>query len=318
MIQAVKKDGRKGKKAGNVERQYKNYNEPASREGDQKMKKKPVIIPALITALVFVCSSAAATVADFYDHMTRIREGTVSYTITTLETGAMAPVEGYEPEFADILLEATLKPANHEDVPDGEYVVLDLPEEHVRYDFFVGEEERNLFRQVNADGSEELYTATMPDEVLVTVSRLLILEANILAKAHGNEDGVYTQFLSGSEWLTESLNGVAWQDEDTVLSISMEDDQFHVVIRWRGNDREGLELEYICEYDEGKDQLKASYFHCSMLNIDEEGNMDKIEMYQGKCDTLFTVDEENRITITDADEDVLEDKILTQAAEPAE
>ena len=282
------------------------------------MKKKPVIIPALITALVFACSSAAATVADFYDHMTRIREGTVSYTITTLETGAMAPVEGYEPEFADILLEATLKPAETEDIPDGEYVVLDLPEEHVRYDFFVGEEERNLFRQVNADGSEELYTATLPDEVLVTVSRLLILEANILAKAHGNEDGVYTQFLSGSEWLTESLNGVAWQDEDTVLSISMEDDQFHVVIRWRGNDREGLELEYICEYDEGKDQLKASYFHCSMLNIDEEGNMDKIEMYQGKCDTLFTVDEENRITITDADEDVLEDKILTQTAEPAE
>ena len=128
------------------------------------MKKRLTIMLAMITALACACASAAASIDDFYDHMTRIKDGTVAYTITTVETGAMAPVEGYNPEFADILLEATLKPAAPEDVPEGEYVVLDLPEEHVRYDFFVGEAEKNLFRQVNADGSD-----TWPTDVEVTV-----------------------------------------------------------------------------------------------------------------------------------------------------
>lgn len=282
------------------------------------MKKRLAIMLAMITALVFVCASAAASIDDFYDHMTRIKDGTAVYTIATVETGAMAPVEGYEPEFADILLEAMLKPAGPEDVPEGEYVVLDLPEEHVRYDFFVGEAKKNLFRQVNADGNEELYIATMPDEVLVTVSGLLIMEANILAKAHGYTEELYTRSFSGSEWLAEGLSGIAWQDEDAVLSISMEDDRFHVIIRWSENDREGMEWDFICEYDEEKEQLAADYFHCSMLKIDKEGKMNKIEMYQGKCDTLFTVDEDNQITITDTDEDVLEDKVLTQAADTEE
>ena len=279
------------------------------------MKKRITIMPALITALVFACSSGSASIDDFYDHMTRIKEGTAAYTITTVETGTMAPAEGYDPEFADILLEATLKPADPDEIPEGEYVVLDLPEEHVRYDFFVGEAEKNLFRQVNADGSEELYSSAMPDEVLVTASELLILEANILAKAHGYEEGVYTQLLSGPEWLTEGLNGVAWQDGNAVLSISMEDDRFHVIIRWSENEREGLEWDYICEYDKAKEQFTANYFHFSMLKMDEEGKMNKTEMYQGRCDTLFTVDEENRITIINTEENVLEDIVLTQTAE---
>ena len=282
------------------------------------MKKRLTIMLAMITALACACASAAASIDDFYDHMTRIKDGTVAYTITTVETGAMAPVEGYNPEFADILLEATLKPAAPEDVPEGEYVVLDLPEEHVRYDFFVGEAEKNLFRQVNADGSEELYIATMPDDALVTVSGLLIMEANILAKSHGHTEELYTRSFSGPKWLAEGLNGVAWQDEDAVLSISIEDGRFHVIIRWSENDREGLEWDYICEYDELRQQLTAGYFHCSMLKIDKEGKMKKTELYQGKCDTLFTVDEDNQIMITDSDEDVLEDKVLTQSADTGE
>ena len=282
------------------------------------MKRKLTIMLAMITALVFACVSAAASIDDFYDHMTRIKEGRAAYTITTLETDTMAPAEGYEPEFADILLEATLKPASPEDIPEGEYVVLELPEEHVRYDFYVGEEEKNLFRQVNADESEELYTATMPDTVLVTVSRLLIMEANILAKAHGYAEGVYTQFLSDREWLAKGLNGAVWRGENAVLSIGMDGDQFHVIIQRSENDREGMEWEYICEYDEKKEQLKASYYHCSMLKIDEEGKTNKTEMYQGKCDTLFIEDEENRITINNTDEDVLEDIVFTQAVDTTE
>ena len=130
------------------------------------MKKRITIMPALITALVFACSSGSASIDDFYDHMTRIKEGTAAYTITTVETGTMAPAEGYDPEFADILLEATLKPADPDEIPEGEYVVLDLPEEQdpdgkaetpvrgrveLRHVDFSYDPEKPLIRDLNMD-----------------------------------------------------------------------------------------------------------------------------------------------------------------------
>ena len=43
------------------------------------------------------------------------------------------------------------------EVPDGEYVVLNFPDENIRYDFFFAEGQENIIRQVNGEEGGEQY-----------------------------------------------------------------------------------------------------------------------------------------------------------------
>ena len=88
----------------------------------------------------------------------------VKYTISTTEFG---PVE---PNGADIMpfYEKMTSNAVYEyvdgDAPDGEYVVLDFPEDGERFDFFFATDKGNIVRRVSEGGSEELYKITFADD----------------------------------------------------------------------------------------------------------------------------------------------------------
>lgn len=87
-------------------------------------------------------------------------EGT-NYTISTLEHGPLEPngvdaAPFYEKMTTGAKYEAVEMPNN--EGPDGEYVVLDFPDEGNRYDFFLGEGSENIIRLVvSADGEENEY-----------------------------------------------------------------------------------------------------------------------------------------------------------------
>ena len=84
-----------------------------------------------------------------------------NYTISTLEHGPLQPngvdpIPFYEKMTTGAKYEAIEMPNN--EGPDGEYVVLDFPDEGNRYDFFLGEGSENIIRQVNSiDGEENEY-----------------------------------------------------------------------------------------------------------------------------------------------------------------
>ena len=88
----------------------------------------------------------------------------VKYTISTTEFG---PVE---PNGADIMpfYEKMTSNAVYEyvdgEAPDGEYVVLDFPEDGERFDFFFATDKGNIVRRVSEGGSEELYKITFADD----------------------------------------------------------------------------------------------------------------------------------------------------------
>ena len=84
----------------------------------------------------------------------------VKYTISTLEFGPLEP-NGVDPvpfyeKMTNGATYESIELAENE-VPDGEYVVLNFPDENIRYDFFFAEGQENIIRQVNGEEGGEQY-----------------------------------------------------------------------------------------------------------------------------------------------------------------
>ena len=84
--------------------------------------------------------------SDLEITLNRILCGMEPYTISTLKYLALEPGEVDPAPFVEKLLEGTYTFENDEEGSDGEYVVLQLPEENTRYDFLFGD--KNLIRKV--------------------------------------------------------------------------------------------------------------------------------------------------------------------------
>ncbi len=88
------------------------------------------------------------------------------YTLSTTEYGPVEPKAGEfdAAEFVDRLMNGVRYEFADGEAPDGEYVVLNFPDDGVRFDFFRMEGKENIIREVH-EGSdyETLYTATFED-----------------------------------------------------------------------------------------------------------------------------------------------------------
>lgn len=109
------------------------------------------------------------------------------YTLSTLEFG---PAEPGDVDPASFLkrMEGMKLDYTDEEAPDGEYCVLNLPEENRRFDFFPGEESQNLVREVITleDGDEitVMYQAVFPEEG-ETISKVMNDWYQALVEANG-------------------------------------------------------------------------------------------------------------------------------------
>lgn len=92
----------------------------------------------------------------------------INYTVSTTEygpvsSGKLDPAPYLKPLTEGVLYEM----ADEEETPDGEYVVLEFPEDDIRFDFFLMEGKENYIRQIWMDGQNEyLYKAVFDDETL--------------------------------------------------------------------------------------------------------------------------------------------------------
>ena len=88
------------------------------------------------------------------------------YTISTTEFGPMEP-DGIDPTnyVTPLINGVRYEEAEVEEAPDGEYVVLEFPNEKDRFDFFFADGQQNLIRRVWA-GGEEYYQAIFDDDSL--------------------------------------------------------------------------------------------------------------------------------------------------------
>ena len=115
------------------------------------------------------------------------------YTLSTLEFGPAEPGEVDPAPFLE-RLDGMYLAYTDEEAPAGEYCVLNLPKENRRFDFFPGEEAKNLVREVLTfeDGEEDgeeivtMYRAEFPDDE-TTLSDVMNDWYQALVAANGGE-----------------------------------------------------------------------------------------------------------------------------------
>ena len=92
----------------------------------------------------------------------------VNYRIASLEAGVMEPADTDPMPYVSRLMNGvTYEVADGVEAPDGEYVVLQIPDDGVRYDFFLAESGHNLVREVreiDGESYETLYRAVFTDD----------------------------------------------------------------------------------------------------------------------------------------------------------
>ena len=95
-------------------------------------------------------------------------DSSVKYTVSTTEFGPMEPA-GVDPApyVGKLLTGAQYEMLDGEEAPDGEYVVLNFPDEDARFDFFTAEGNKNWIRMVwFEEQNEQLYKVTFDDDTV--------------------------------------------------------------------------------------------------------------------------------------------------------
>ena len=85
----------------------------------------------------------------------------VNYTVSTTEFGPVAGGGVDATRFAEFVLHGYFGDTDATEAPDGEYVVLEFPDEDVRIDFFFAPD---AYARVTSGGQETLYQAAMWDD----------------------------------------------------------------------------------------------------------------------------------------------------------
>ncbi|MBQ7535743.1 MAG: hypothetical protein IJT43_09015 [Stomatobaculum sp.] len=107
------------------------------------------------------------------------------YQVSYLEFGPLDPKDVDPEPFARKLVDgAVYEMVDISKAPDGEYYVLDFPEDTVRIDFFLGEPEENYVRLVWSEGYEDLYKVTFEDKSIIA-SEVMSEWYHALAAANG-------------------------------------------------------------------------------------------------------------------------------------
>ncbi len=101
-------------------------------------------------------------------YMARItyNPASIRYRISTTEYGPMEDILFDPDPYAEKLLyDVTYETVPNTEAPDGEYVVLDLPDEKIRLDFFLMDGAENIIRKTDLDGNVTLYRAIFRDNM---------------------------------------------------------------------------------------------------------------------------------------------------------
>ncbi len=102
---------------------------------------------------------------DIYLSCIAYKEDT-NYSIDYLTNGALDPRAVDKTPYITRLLDGVTFEMVDEEAPDGEYIVLNLPDDNLRFDFFFGGG-GNYVREVYGNGAELLYKATYADGATV-------------------------------------------------------------------------------------------------------------------------------------------------------
>ena len=279
--------------------------------------KKLLSVLLTLAAVLLACSVSLAE-CELGGYLDRIdgSEDPVAFTIATVDYDTMAPVNGYKPgAFINLFRQASVIPADPAEASEGEYVVLAFPDDNVRFDFFFGSADSNYFRQVNADGTTELYKALLPGDVSGNFSSAMEAEADTLAEIlqlRTPADPV----LPGEGWILDSIQGIAvWQNDRAALEVCQEDtENYKVLVFWSSSAWENTEWTYSCEYDAETQTLHAVHAVCENVFFDDDGNETRSGVFDKASEAFFFLNGTGQVVILNAGDEMLEGKAFDRMA----
>ena len=281
------------------------------------MKKLIPVMTALAAVLVLACSAALAE-CELDGYLDRIAgfEDPVAYTITTVDYDTMAPVEGYIPSaFINLFRLASVTPAGPAETPEGEYIALDFPEDSVRFDFFFGSADYNFFRQVNTDGTEELFRAALPEGIPGNFSSTLKEDADRLADALQIRTSAQAD-VPAEGWILDSIQGIAvWQSDRAALEVCQDGaNTCRALVFWGSSAWENTEWTYTCSWDTEAQVLHADRAVCDNVVFDEDGNETRTNVFNKPSEAFFFLNEAGQVVILNAGDERLEGKAFDRMA----
>ncbi len=270
------------------------------------MKKRIIFLLVLAAVLVLACSSAFAECL-LKNYVARLMDPDdhVTYYLANLEYGSMMPHDDYTPDFAPILLDAKITPLDGKLSPEGEYIVLAFPLDGIRFDFFCSSANMDYVRQNNPDGSEELFTITMPEDILMQSSEMMAYEVKALAEALGR-DSTETIDLASGYYL--------WFSDRLVLDLTKSDSDgvYHIIVL---DSTSAYDASIIWTFDCREDTERTAFnaFHvvcesADYSNTDEEPESEII--YDRECSTVFLLHEDLSFEILNSDDEYLNGAVL--------
>ena len=289
------------------------------------MKKMILILAAVFAVTILACSAAMAE-GGLQDYLARIADpnDNIVYTISMAEYGPLEPGDFPPDLFVELLQKATIEPADITEAPEGEYVVLNFPEENVRFDFFLAEEKNNYFRKCTTEGENaELFKATMPEE-MAAISNIMDAWYLSLADAQGLVPPVEAN-MPEAGWVLDSLSKCNWMSDRASLEVFLEDtDNYKVLISWGSSAWQTTEWTYACDYDAAANILRARYVIREEVTYGDNGEQkDRKTEYEKESQAIFFVNDRGELVILNAGDEQLEGKVFEkvpnedQAAEDA-
>jgi len=120
-----------------------------------------------------------------------------------------------------------------------------------------------------------------------------------------------------SGWIPESINGKTWIDDRAVLEVFLENtESYKVLISWGSSAWESAEWTYGCDYNAEDQTLHAVHMIHEDVVYDDQGNENRTTVEAKDVQTVFALNAEGKVVITDAGDEQLEGK--TFEAVPAE
>ena len=156
----------------------------------------------------------------------------VKYTISATEYGPMDG-SGFDAlrYVSGLTSGVTFETVDDSETPDGEYIVLSFPDDDIRFEFFLKEDEQSYIRQVWSGNNRMLYKAVFEDGTPALETGNIMSEWYRALAAENLGDALDESGFTGEDFVGE------WQDEVSqraVMSIKTTDEAgvYDVVVHW--------------------------------------------------------------------------------------
>ena len=163
------------------------------------------------------------------------------------------------------------EPVDLSEAPDGEYVVLSLPDEDLRFDFFLSEGKENLIREVHGDEEIALYQASFADDTRAAAVMRDWYDA-LVADRDMRELGYTPDSLLGN-WAEKSVG------RGTITISASTEDRYDVQINWSSSAAE-MNVWTMTARPAASHVLRYEDCRCVTLTLNEQGVENEALQYE--------------------------------------